>query len=92
MKTNLSIFDSILRLFIGMIFAAVCGAMGWIIGVLALYPIVTALTSFDPIYKNMGFSTAKEHCTDSDKIDYSEPAGLVASGAATQPAEYRKSA
>lgn len=70
MKSNLSIFDSILRLFIGMVFAGICGAMGWIVGVLALYPIVTALTAYDPIYANMGFSTATEHAEDSDKIDY----------------------
>lgn len=81
MKTNLSIFDSILRIFIGMTFAAVCGAMGWIIGVLAIYPIVTGLTAFDPIYMNMGFSTAGPEAHHSDKIDYDaeEPAQAVES-------------
>ncbi len=63
MKTNISIYDSAIRLFIAIIFGGICGAFGWAIGVLAVYPVVTALTAFDPIYKLLGYSTStmEEH-------------------------------
>ena len=63
MKTNLSIYDSILRIFIAMIFGGICGAFGWAIGVLAVYPLVTGLAAHDPFYRMLGISTSgmEEH-------------------------------
>ncbi len=74
MEPNLSIFDTILRIFVGMIIGGVFGAMGWMIGIIAVYPIVTGLTAFDPVYHYLGYSTRTEHPEVSDKIDYNNPA------------------
>lgn len=87
MGTNISIFDTIIRIFIGMIFAGVFGAMGSIVAVLALYPIVTALTSFDPVYHWLGYTTCKEQIGEADKLipnTTSDSADLIP--------EYRQSA
>jgi hypothetical protein len=54
MKANISIGECIIRVFIGMVFAAVIGGLIHnafaLIGVLAIYPIVTGLGGWDPIY------------------------------------------
>ncbi len=89
MESNVGIYDTILRICIGMIFAAVCGAFGWIIGVLALYPIVTGLAAFDPMYHYWGYTTYTVHPEVSDKIDYSN--STVQDSPETMP-EYRQTA
>ena len=63
MKTNLSIYDSAIRIFVAIIFGGICGAFDLWIGVLAVYPVVTALTAYDPIYQLLGYSTStmEEH-------------------------------
>ncbi len=54
MKANISIGECIIRVFLGMVFAAVIGGLIHsplaLIGVLAIYPIVTGLGGWDPIY------------------------------------------
>ena len=58
MKANISIGEGIIRIIIGMIFAAIMGSVftGYIalLGILAIYPIVTGLGNWDPIYARMG--------------------------------------
>ncbi len=89
METNLSILDTIIRIFIGMVIGAVFGSMGWIIGVIAVYPIVTGLGGYDPIYHYLGYSTRTEHPDVSDKIDYSKSA---LADSPESVSEYRQSA
>jgi hypothetical protein len=54
MKANISIGECIIRIVGGMIFASIFGGLftGYIalIGVLAIYPIVTGLGGWDPIF------------------------------------------
>lgn len=59
MKPNLSIFDTILRIFIGMLIGGIFGAMGNPLGVIAMYPITTALIAWDPIYQKMKWFTTE---------------------------------
>ena len=89
METNLSIFDTVIRVCIAMIVGAVFGAMGWIIGVIAVYPLVTGLAGYDPIYHSLGYSTRTEHPEVSDKIDYSQ---TTATGTKETINEYRQTA
>lgn len=51
MKANLSIYESILRLFIGILWAGIFGGwlMSWV-GILAIYPFVTSMSGWCPIY------------------------------------------
>jgi hypothetical protein len=60
MHYNINILDGTLRIFGACIFGAICGWQGWWIGVLAVYPIVTSLGGWDPIYDLFGFSTRKD--------------------------------
>jgi len=60
MHYNLNILDSALRIFGGCIFAAICGWQGWWIGVFALYPIVTAMGGWDPLYDYFKFTTRRD--------------------------------
>ncbi len=57
MKANISIGECIIRIVFGMVFAGVMGGLftGWIamIGILAIYPIVTGLGGWDPIFGAM---------------------------------------
>ncbi len=57
MKANISIGECIIRLLVGMFWAAIFGTLftNWIalLGVLAIYPIVTALGGWDPIFGAM---------------------------------------
>jgi|GEM_PF-1921451 hypothetical protein len=51
MKANISIYESIIRLFAGIVWAAIFG--GWLtswVGILAIYPIVTAMSGWCPLY------------------------------------------
>lgn len=54
MKSNISIGECILRIVGGMVFAGIFGGLftGYValIGVLAIYPIVTGLGGWDPIF------------------------------------------
>jgi hypothetical protein len=54
MKANLSIGECIIRIFVGVIWGAVFGSVfsGYValIGVLAIYPIVTGLGGWDPFF------------------------------------------
>lgn len=54
MKANISIGECIIRVFIGMVFAGIMGGMFHnaiaLLGVIAIYPIVTGLGGWDPIY------------------------------------------
>lgn len=50
---DMSIFETILRIFLAVTWAAVWGTMSGpiaFVGVLAIYPFVTALVAYDPIY------------------------------------------
>jgi hypothetical protein len=64
MKANISIGECIIRVVIGMIFAGVFGGIftGYValIGVLAIYPIVTGLGGWDPIFGAMKKYTNEE--------------------------------
>lgn len=57
MKANISIGECIIRLVAGIIWAAIFGSLftGWValIGILAIYPIVTGLGGWDPIFGAM---------------------------------------
>lgn len=66
---NLSWLDGILRIMGAAIFGAICGINGWYIGVLAVYPLVTGLGGWCPLYAAMGVSTA---LPDPDAKDASE--------------------
>jgi hypothetical protein len=65
MKSNMSIGESIIRIVVGMIFAALFGGLfsGYValIGVLAIYPIVTGLGGWDPIFGIMKKYTNEEN-------------------------------
>lgn len=54
MKANISIGECIIRVFVGMVFAALFGGLVHnafaLIGLLAIYPIVTGLGGWDPFY------------------------------------------
>lgn len=59
MKPNISFFDTILRIFIGATVGAIFSVLDNPIGILAVYPIVTALIAWDPIYYKMGWFTTE---------------------------------
>ncbi|MEM1000681.1 MAG: DUF2892 domain-containing protein [Bacteroidota bacterium] len=59
MHPNISFFDTIIRLFVGIIIGASFGAMNNAIGVLAIYPIVTALVAWDPMYYKLRWYTTE---------------------------------
>mgnify|MGYP003689955181 CR=1 FL=1 len=65
MKANISIAEGIIRIIIGMVFAAFMGSVftGYValLGVLAIYPIVTGLGNWDPIYAMKGKYTNEEN-------------------------------
>lgn len=67
----MSIGDSIIRIFVGAIIGGVFGAFGMILGIIAVYPIVTGLTSFCPIYKSLGINTRTEDPMESDSLESS---------------------
>ena len=54
MKANISIGECIVRIIGGMVFAALMGGLftGWVamIGIIAIYPIVTGLGGWDPFF------------------------------------------
>jgi hypothetical protein len=54
MKANISMGECIIRIILSVLFAAIMGGVfhGWIalLGLLALYPFVTGLGGWDPIY------------------------------------------
>lgn len=59
MKPNISFFDTILRVFIGATIGGIFGVLNNPIGILAVYPIVTALSAWDPVYYKMGWFTTE---------------------------------
>lgn len=65
MKSNISIGECIIRIVAGMIFAALMGGLfhGYValIGVLAIYPIVTGLGGWCPIYAMRGKFTNEDN-------------------------------
>lgn len=58
MKANISIGEGIIRIILGVIFAATFGSIFTgpfaLVALLGLYPIVTGLGNWDPIYAKMG--------------------------------------
>jgi hypothetical protein len=58
MKANISIGECIIRIIGGVLFGAIVGSLftGYValLGVLAIYPLVTGLGGWDPIYAMMG--------------------------------------
>ena len=64
MKANISIGECIIRVFIGMVFAGIMGGMFHnyvaLLGILAIYPIVTGLGGWDPIYAMRGKYTNED--------------------------------
>ncbi|MFN8393243.1 MAG: DUF2892 domain-containing protein [Bacteroidia bacterium] len=65
MKSNISIGECIIRIVVGMVFAALMGGLfhGYIalLGVLAIYPIVTGLGGWCPIYAMRGKHTNEDN-------------------------------
>jgi hypothetical protein len=64
MKANISIGECIIRVVIAMVFGAVMGglfhnAVG-LLGILAIYPLVTGLGGWDPIYAARGKYTNED--------------------------------
>jgi hypothetical protein len=51
MKPNVSIFDTLIRIFLGAAIGGIFGAMDNPIGILAIYPIITGLSAWDPVYQ-----------------------------------------
>jgi large-conductance mechanosensitive channel len=83
MKPNMSFFDTIIRLFVGIVIGGAFGAFSNPIGVLAVYPIVTALIAWDPIYQKMGWFTVEvnpyiKETVENKKAPVSKPAKLSA--------------
>lgn len=72
METNLSIFDTILRIFITCLWAGIFGALGSFVGVFAVYFLVTGLAGWDPVYQSMGWNTRQP-----DSEDHHVPAEVV---------------
>ncbi|MCB9231858.1 MAG: DUF2892 domain-containing protein [Bacteroidia bacterium] len=80
MHTNISIFDSIIRIILGSLIGAVSGAFGLWIGVIAVIPIVTGLASWCPLYAILGISTVNaESPYASDSIESTEEKYRMAS-------------
>lgn len=59
MHINMSLGDGAIRIIIASIIAAVCGAYGLWIGVLAIVPLITGLSGWCPLYHIMGWSTSE---------------------------------
>lgn len=57
MHYNINFLDGFLRIFGACIFAAICGWQGWWFGVFAVYPLVTAMGGWDPIYDVIGYTS-----------------------------------
>lgn len=80
MKANISIGEGIIRIILGMIFAAVMGSLftGYIalLGVLAIYPIVTGLGNWDPIYAMKGKYSNEENPYESHGNTNAAPASV----------------
>jgi hypothetical protein len=80
MKANISIGEGIIRIILGMIFAAIMGSVftGYIalLGVLAIYPIVTGLGNWDPIYALKGKYTNEVNPYDSHEASNAAPASI----------------
>lgn len=60
MHYNINILDGILRIFGACIFGAICGWQGWWFGVFAVYPIITGLGGWDPLYDLFKISTRQD--------------------------------
>jgi len=77
MKANISIYEAILRLFIGIVWAGVFG--GWLgsyIGVLALYPIVTSMSGWCLFYAmKHKFTNEENPYTEHERASSAVPAG-----------------
>ena len=66
MKKNLHSIDRLIRIILALIFAflifngTLTGAVGIVLGILAIVFLATGVISFCPIYKALGISTLKE--------------------------------
>lgn len=64
MKANISIGECIIRVFVGMVFAGLMGGLFHnavaLFGLLAIYPLVTGLGGWDPIYAMRGKYTNED--------------------------------
>ena len=82
METNLSILDTILRIFIACLWAGIFGALGSFIGVFAVYFLVTGLSGWDPLYQSMGWNTrqpdSEDHHVPSEKQEKKAPVRTAA--------------
>ena len=82
MKANISIGECIIRILVGMVFAAIFGGVftGFIAmnGLLSIYPIVTGLGGWDPIFGAMKKYT-NEDCPYEDEgiVEHSVVAEMV---------------
>lgn len=73
---NLSVFDGILRLFLGSIIAAVFGAFEMWPALIAPYFIVTGLGGYCPLYHALGWSTVEDQETNSHHNEEVQPRKL----------------
>jgi hypothetical protein len=80
MKSNISIGECIIRIVAGMIFAGVMVGLttGWVamIGLLAIYPIVTGLGGWDPIFGALGKYTNEDSPYEEEEIAHATPTPL----------------
>lgn len=85
MKPNINILDGIIRLFIAMVIGSVGAVMGWWIGVVAVYFVVTSLSAWDPVYEMTGRFTTEQ----SPYLEEAAPEEAQ-SRLANAPQEYKK--
>jgi len=81
MRSNISVFDGILRLCIGILWAGIFG--GWLtswVGIIALYPIVTSMSGWCLIY-----GALKKYTTETNP--YTEHERASSSGKASHQEE-----
>lgn len=89
MKANISIYEAIIRLFAGILWAAIFGGwlMSWV-GVLAIYPIVTSMSGWCLVYAiRQKFTNEENPYTEHERASSSVPLGQT-----EQEGKYRMTA
>ena len=77
MKPNISLFDTIIRIFIGAFIGGIFAVLNNPIGILAVYPIVTALSAWDPLYYKMGWYTTEKSPYEEEPADEATPSAPI---------------
>ena len=66
MKKNMGLLDRVIRLIVVLLVvlllfkATISGVLGWIIGLICLFLVITALIGYCPLYSALKISTLKE--------------------------------